>query len=294
MKSFDHSLKYLLQHDPAEFIRFGLGDPSVHVLGPVASGLPARGRDVDGGYLIARGGAKQVAHIEFHRRHQAADELAVDVAEAQVRLFRRERVPVLSLVWDLYAGPGGPFVEERKLRYGAALGDGGSEAMYLRVSLRSLGWRELLARAPAALWPLVALTHDGATEEAVHGARDAIEGRGELSEGQRADHLAVLWFVAEAEQVPVWVMQAYISEKQLMASTLYDSIFEKGERKMAAETIVRLLTRRLGDLDPDVRERIRAITDTEVLMRWYDEALLVLDAEAARQLVERMRKALLQ
>ncbi len=55
MESFDQSLKYLLQLEPADFIRFALSDPAVQVLGPLPSGLPSRGRDVDGGYLIARG-----------------------------------------------------------------------------------------------------------------------------------------------------------------------------------------------------------------------------------------------
>src|SRR3954466_3802823 len=93
MESFDQSLKYLLQHEPADFIRFGLGDPTVQVLGPIPSGLPARGRDVDGGYLITRGQGgevadedKRVVHIELHRRHQSIEELGVDVAEAQIRL----------------------------------------------------------------------------------------------------------------------------------------------------------------------------------------------------------------
>jgi hypothetical protein len=53
VESFDQSLKYLLHHEPASFVRFGLGDPTVRVLGPLPVGLPSRGRDVDGSYLIA-------------------------------------------------------------------------------------------------------------------------------------------------------------------------------------------------------------------------------------------------
>ncbi len=44
MESFDQSLKYLLTRAPADFIRFGFGDSTVRVLGPVATVLPARGR----------------------------------------------------------------------------------------------------------------------------------------------------------------------------------------------------------------------------------------------------------
>src|SRR5262249_23664133 len=148
MDSFDQSLKYLLQHAPADFIGFALGDAGVRVLEPVPTVLPSRGRDVDGAYLIARGGApkevaakdKRVAHIELHRRHQALLDLAVDVAEAQIRLFRRERRLVVSHVWDLYGNADAPVFEERTLAYG----DAGSRCVYVRVNLRGLGWDELL------------------------------------------------------------------------------------------------------------------------------------------------------
>src|SRR6185437_8849609 len=121
-----------------------------------------------------------------HRRHQSAEDLAVDVAEAQIRLFRRERVRVVSLVWDLYGTTGGPVVEERTLRYGASTGDAGSEARYLRVNLRGLGWQELLAQGPPALWPLVPLAREGASDEAVRTASEAIERRSEMSAAVRA------------------------------------------------------------------------------------------------------------
>jgi predicted transposase YdaD len=65
----------------------------------------------------------------------------------------------------------------------------------------------------------------------VHAARDAIEARTDLTPAQQTDHLAVLWFIAEAEDVPTRVMKEYITEERLMASTLYQSIFEKGEAR---------------------------------------------------------------
>src|SRR5262249_20750395 len=55
MQPFDQSLKSPLQHEPAGFIAFGLGEPSVRVLEAVPTVLPARGRDIDGAYLVAIG-----------------------------------------------------------------------------------------------------------------------------------------------------------------------------------------------------------------------------------------------
>jgi predicted transposase YdaD len=315
MSSFDQSLKTLLHQAPADFIRFALRDPAVRVLSPLPSVLPARGRDVDGGYLAEWGGAEIVAHVEFHRRHQSLEDLALDVGEAQIRFYRRERKHVLSVVWDLYGREDEPVTEARTLDHGVgvtvgAVGRRGakkpraSRAVYVRVNLRGEGWRRFLAEAPPALWPLVALCRGGACEEAVHEARDAIRGRTGLTAVQRADHLAVLWFVAEKEDVPVQVMRAYISEQELMASTLYKTILQKGkaegrvegkaegEAKANAETIVRLLTRWLGEVDAAIQERIRHVTDPATLQPWLDEACFLDDPKAARRLAKKIQKAL--
>ena len=137
-------------------------------------------------------------------------------------------------------------------------------------------------------------------------ARDAIEARPDLSSGEQADHLTVLWFVAEAEDVPVALMKRYISEEKLMESVLYKSIFEKGvaqgvaqsearvaqsETRVRADTIVRVLTVRLGAVDPTVRSRVRGLTDAETLQAWYDEALLAVDAAAAQRLADKILAA---
>ncbi|HSO00533.1 MAG TPA: hypothetical protein VLS89_19710 [Candidatus Nanopelagicales bacterium] len=291
MESFDQSLKYLLQHQPADFIRFGLGDPAVEVLAPLPSGLPARGRDVDGGYLIARGDERRVVHIEFHRRHQSLDELAIDVAEVQIRMFRRERLPVSSLVWDLYGKPHEPVLESRTLSFGAPGERVCSQCVYQRVNLRGLGWEQFLNSAPAALWPLVPLTRDGTNETAVLRARDAIEGQAALSGAEQADHLAVLWFMAGAEGLPVEMVKSWISEGRLMESELYRSVVEKGELNGMRETIIRILMRRMGALDMAIREKIRALSDIDLVRVWYDEALGVVDAEGARKLAETIQRA---
>lgn len=291
MDSFDQSLKYLLHQQPADFVRFALGDPNVRVIGPVPSGLPTRSRDIDGVYFIERGGSKLVAHFEFHRRHQSIKELAIDVGEAQIRLYRREGVEVLSLVWDLYGTEAEPVVDERSFAHGAKILKDASRTVYLRINLRGLDWQALLASAPPALWPLVALARGGASRQAVHEARDAIERRTDLTAAEKADHMAVLWFISEAEDVPVQVMKEYITEEQLMASTLYQSIFEKGETRHCANALIRALTRKVGALDEAVATRIHSITSLQTLDAWLDEALDLTDADSARRLIEKIAQS---
>ncbi len=311
MESFDQSLKHLLHHNAVDFLRFGLADASVTVVEPIPSDLPSRGRDVDGGYRILRGREAAVAHVEFHRRHQSRKELAIDVAEAQVRLYRREKSRVISFVWDLYGDADNPLLEERTLQFGARGGKGlkrSSRCVYVKVNLRALAAEELLSTAPAALWPLVALTRDGATEEGVRRAYKAIKARIELAPAMRADHVAVLWFVAEAEGVAAQAMKVYISEESLMESALYKSIFEKGEAKgesrgratgraegraeASASYLIRFLVHRLGVVDPALRQRIRSCADADLLEAWSEEALLAPDEAALCLVMEKIARVL--
>lgn len=81
METFDRSLKYLLKHASADLLRFALA-VDVEVERPVETGLPSRGREIDGGYRVRIGGDARVAHVEFQRRHEPEREVAVNVAEA--------------------------------------------------------------------------------------------------------------------------------------------------------------------------------------------------------------------
>lgn len=308
METFDKSLKYLLHEEPADFLQFGFADPLLEVLGPCETGLPARGRDVDGSYFVMHQGQKVVAHkvvahVEFHRRHQSLEELAIDVAEAQIRLYRRERCPVVTHVWDLYGDRTGPRMKARKLKVGP-----GTSSTYVRINLRAANWQHLLRRAPPALWPLVPLTRNGATANAVKAARDAIASHFDQNSSRQADHLAVLWFVAEAEDVPAELIKTYITRAQLMESALYKSIFADGKAEGEARglsqgisqglsmgaiqahayTISKILARHLGSVDPSARTFIESFPDRGLVAMWHDEALELDDAESARKFLDKV------
>ncbi|HRI67083.1 MAG TPA: hypothetical protein PK156_22715 [Polyangium sp.] len=315
MESFDESLKYLLHEEPADFLRFAFADPTLTLVEPCETGLPSRNRDIDGSYVVVRNGVKIIAHVEFHRRHQNMVELAIDVAEAQIRLYRRERCPVVSHVWDLYGNRRRSLMKPHKLDVGP-----GSQSTYLRINLRAMKWQDLLAQGPPTLWPLVPIAKDGATGTAVKAARDAITAHGDQNSSRHADHLAILWFVAEAEDVPTKIIRSYIEEAQLMESTLYKSIFAKGREQgwsqgrsegrsqglsegrsqglsegrsqgrtqADARTIHKLLVRWLGSVDLSVRDQIASFPDHDLVTAWLDEALEANDANSARKLLDKI------
>ena len=78
-----------------------------------------------------------------------------------------------------------------------------------------------------------------------------------------------------------------------MESVLWRSAIEKGEANVRADTIIRILMHRLGTLEPALRERIRTLSDADLLKNWHDDALFLPDDEAAQRLADRIRKALL-
>ena len=308
-ETFDATLKYQAERHPQDFLRFASGDPQAEVLRPVSQSLPSRGRDIDACYLVRVRGRETVAHTEFHRRNQGWDELATDVAEAQVRLYRREQRPVLSLVWDLYGHRTWPVLSEKKLEFGCQVAQEVSQCVYQLVNLRGLTGQKLLAEAPPALWPLIALTADGTEAEWLRKAAEAIEARPDLSPGERADHRAVLYFLARAENVPKLVLEAIMIEESLKESDLYRDVFAKwleqgkalgeakgeakgevqGEAKSEAKTIISILTHRLGMVPQAVQEQVRNLTDPLTRQIWYSEALLATSAEEARRLVDKIR-----
>jgi hypothetical protein len=85
-----------------------------------------------------------------------------------------------------------------------------------------------------------------------------------------------------------------LREEEHMGSTLYQEILAegmaRGEAKAKKETVIGILNNYLGGLEPAVRERIQALDSLETLTHWYEEALRVLNASAAQQLLEKITK----
>ena len=117
--------------------------------------------------------------FEFHRRHQSLEELAVDVGEAQIRLYRRERLEVVSLVWDLYGSTDEPVIEERTFAHGATIL---KRPVAGRVpagwNLRGLGYQGAAREGAAVLWALAAHRADPRRGVAGGGARGEERDRG--------------------------------------------------------------------------------------------------------------------
>jgi hypothetical protein len=218
------------------------------------------------------------------RRPAARPAGGTDVAEAQVRLFRREGKLVVTHLWDLYGDAAAPVREEHRLAYGAD----GSACVYQRINLRGMGWEQLVAEGPPALWPLVALTRDGARAEVVEKVVEAIRVHPTWSEEQRTGHMAVLWFVAQAEGVPALLLQAILAKEQIMESELWlEAIGEgktagraEGKAEGKAEGVLIFLAARGIPVSEAIRARILGCTDVATLDTWIRRAAVATTAAA--------------
>ena len=100
--------------------------------------------------------------------------------------------------------------------------------------------------------------------------------------------MAVLWFVAEAEDVAVAALKVNIREEDLMQSVLYQEIFGKGKRKGKREgelkartsALLELLELRGIPVSDAVRAEIEACRDLPTPEHWFRRAAKLKTAAA--------------
>jgi hypothetical protein len=90
----------------------------------------------------------------------------------------------------------------------------------------------------------------------------------------------------------------YLQGDKLMQSAIYKTLMTKGRQEgrqeghqeRAAAMLIRLLQKRFGNLDPAIAARVESQSDLAILDAWYDEALEIIDAQAAAALADRILK----
>ena len=143
-----------------------------------------------------------------------------------------------------------------------------------------------------ALWPLVPLTRDGKTEEALARTTRTLRAR-RLPDSDKADLLSALRFLAEAENVPLALLNRYIDRKELKMTkgSLYQEIMQEGRQEGHQEAILLALETRLGKVPQTIRSRVMAESRSRVLTSWFNAAADATDATSARKVLERIRAA---
>jgi hypothetical protein len=280
---YDQLLKWLLSRSHDEFLE--LIAPGLTWLGEHSPEVPAVARYADLVWEVERAdGRRGLLHIELQLKVE--DDIGERLAEYAIRLWRRDHLPVRSLVIYLRhasAVPTSPFVipweeQDASLRYS-----------YGVVRLWELPPDRVLASSTYALWPLSSLMA-GATVETTLAVAERLAAT-EAPRQEKGDLIGLLAGLAGIAMAREQLMAALRSNPMIdellressLAELFIEEGIEEGERRMARRMAQAALEGRFGKLSAELVAAIAAA----------DEAtLLDIVAHAATETLEQVRARL--
>jgi predicted transposase YdaD len=249
--AFDNLCKLLAEKHPDRFATWILGQPiqSARVLKSELSIEPIRADAVT--FLQLQG---TILHLEFQVKLDSEPPLSLRLLDYWVRLYRLYRVPIQQVVILLSPPPAG-------VEFETAFVLGSTRHEYRVVPL----WEQdpALFLADEALLPLAALAATPVPEQLltrVAGQVSRIE-----SETRRREVSAYVQLLAGLRFEKDLIRQVF-REGIVRESVIYQEILQEGRQAGLDEglqhersLIVRQLTRRLGEIAPEMEARIRAL-----------------------------------
>ena len=76
-----------------------------------------------------------------------------------------------------------------------------------------------------------------------------------------------------------------------MESSVYRRAFEKGRAEALTDILIRILSHWLDSVDTTLEDRLRAVSDPNLLDAWVKEGVLLTNAEQADRLADKIQKA---
>jgi hypothetical protein len=220
--------------------------------------LPAVARHADLVWEVGRpDGWRGILHIELQTKVEA--DIGERLAEYAIRLWRRDHLPVRSLVVFLREArtvPASPFVIPWDS--GATL-----RCHYGVVRLWERPQEEVLGTPHVALWPLASLMAAVTAESTLAVAERIVQSP--LAAEERRDLTGLLFVLAGSRVSPSAIMEA-LGRSQMIDDLLKDNSFvqvmmEEGERRMARAA----LEGRHGPLSEELRTALRSADEVVLL-----------------------------
>ncbi|AFZ44180.1 hypothetical protein PCC7418_2014 [Halothece sp. PCC 7418] len=242
--SFDNLCKLLSEKYPANFASWVLNTPQtdVEVLKTELSIEPIRADSVT--FLQLQG---RILHLEFQTQWRSNPPLPLRMLDYWVRLHRLYRLPITQVVVLLLPPPETEVIETR-----FTLENTDHQYQVIRL------WEEnpeLFLHDPALL-PLAPLT---ATNEPQTLLQQVVEQVNELEAEKRAEISAYAQIVAGLKYEKDLVKRLF-REGMMRESVIYQDIIREGEEKEGRSLILRLLTRRVGELPQLWRDRVNRLS----------------------------------
>ncbi|MEH2396018.1 Rpn family recombination-promoting nuclease/putative transposase [Nostoc sp.] len=245
--SFDNLCKLLSEKHPATFASWVLGTPqtSVKVLKTELSIEPIRADYVT--FLQLQG---RILHLEFQTKLESTPPLPLRMLDYWVRLYRLYRLPITQVV-VLLLPPASETVIETAFTV---------ETTHHEYRVISM-WEEnpeLFLNDPALL-PLASLT---ATTQPQALLQQVVGKVSQLEPRQRPEISAYTQILAGLKYNQDLIRQLF-REGMMRESVIYQEILAEGEQRgeqRERALILRLLTRRVGELPQEVLDRIETLS----------------------------------
>ncbi|NEO05015.1 MULTISPECIES: DUF4351 domain-containing protein [unclassified Moorena] len=259
--AYDNICKYLAEEYPSEFFQWLLGEEprDIQVLKTELSSEP-----IQADALTVLQSTNQILHLEFQTLPPSEPPLPFRMLDYWVRLHRKYRCPIEQVVIFLKS-------TTSDLVFNNEFRDTNTWHRYRIIRLWEQDPQPLLANR--ALLPLATLARSNRPNlllEQVVAEVDRIEEQGQLRTlAACVDVLAGLRFEKD-------LVRRLLREEVMEESVTYQDIIQKGRQRGKQEEavliVMRLLTLRLGLLDPVLQQRIEGLSITR--LEELSEALL--------------------
>jgi predicted transposase/invertase (TIGR01784 family) len=258
--SFDNICKYLASEYPKQFVRWLLASDAtdIKILPTELSRDPIR---ADAVILLQN---NQILHLEFQTLPESTPPLPLRMLDYWVRLYRQYERPIEQVVIFLKETASNAVYTNQFIV-------GNTKHRYRVVRLWEQDSAPLLANL--ALLPFAALAQTdspAALLEQVAAQVDMIE------EPEEQRNISACVEVLASLRFDRNFIQQFLREELMQESPIYQEIIQKGVQRGKQDTVMRQLTRRIGNVSPEAQAQIQKLsiqqldTLSEVLLDFSD------------------------
>ena len=241
----DNLCKYLAEQYPNEFISwlFPSESSNVQVLKTELSQEPIRAD-----FLTLLQSTNLIFHLEFQTLPVSDPPLPFRMLDYWVRLYRQYRCEVEQVVIFLKA-------TTSEAAFANEFNATNTSHRYRIIRMWEQDPAPLLANP--ALLPLATLAQTDSPQSLLAQVADRVAN---IEETQQRQNLAACVYVLAGLRFDKSLIRQLFREEIMLESVTYQDILEQGQRREAISMIMRLLTRRIGLITPEIQARIQSLS----------------------------------
>jgi predicted transposase YdaD len=242
--SFDNVCKVLAEKYPEDFVRWLIGEEStnVKVLKTELSLEPIRADSVT--FLQT---ANRILHIEFQTLTQSNPAIPFRMLDYYVRLKRLYNSPVTQIVVFLQE-------TDNEIAFTQEYRDESTIHSYRAIRM----WEQdsSLFLGNSALLPLAPLCRTDSPRDLLSQIAQEVA---KISDRETRQNTAAYTEILAGLRFEKGLIRQLLSEDIMQESVIYQDIFQKGDKRGEERTIIRQLSRRFGEIDSSLVDKIKLL-----------------------------------